>query len=147
FRELHVIFQAFTNTERVANFFDQETEDNVLLQDENPISMGSIGGESEVKNVFMGYDDKNWVLNDVSFLISKGQSIGLGGHTGCWKTTTILLLSRLYEVQKGEVLIVTRSVRSYERGLLRSHIGVVSQDAILFHGTLRENLSLNEAQS
>lgn len=147
FRELHVIFQAFTNTERVANFFDQETEDKVLLQDENPISMGSIEGEIEFKNVFMGYDEKNWVLKDVSFLVEKGQKIGLVGHTGCGKTTTISLLSRLYEFQKGEVLIDTRSVRSYDRGFLRSHIGVVSQDAILFHGTLRENLSLNEAQS
>lgn len=147
FRELHVIFQAFTNTERIANFFDQETEDAVLAQDENPITMGLIEGDIEFKNVYMGYEENNWVLKNVSFSIAKGQKIGFVGHTGCGKTTTISLLSRLYEFQKGEISIDGRSVRSYDRGFLRSHIGVVSQDAILFHGTLRENLSLNEAQS
>ncbi|EQC48442.1 ABC transporter transmembrane region [Bacteriovorax sp. BSW11_IV] len=147
FRELHVIFQAFTNTERVANFFEQSVEDEILKQDDNPISKGDFRGEIEFRDVSMGYDDNSWVLKNVNFHIKQGERIGLVGHTGCGKTTTISLLSRLYEFQEGEVLIDGNSVRSFDRTFLRSHIGVVSQDSILFHGTLRENLSLNTDQS
>jgi ABC-type multidrug transport system fused ATPase/permease subunit len=95
----------------------------------------------------MQYGNGEWILKDLHFHISPGEKIGLVGKTGCGKSSTVALLSRLYEFQKGEILVDDISIRNFDRHNLRDKIGFVSQDAIIFKGSLRENLSCDDQLS
>ncbi len=139
-REVHVIQQAFTSAERVSSFLKEASENEVLGSGDRK-DLFPLKGDIEFKNVWMSYKDENWVLKNLSFQIHAGEMIGLLGTTGCGKTTTVSLLSRLYEYQKGEILLDGVEIRDFDRDLLRSNIGFVSQDVIIFRGTLRENLT------
>lgn len=142
FREIHVILQAFTSAQRVANFLREDSEADLFMS--NKIYPGKlIEGEVEFKNVWMGYTKDNWSLKNISFKVSKGEKIGVVGSTGSGKTTTISILSRLYDFQKGEVLIDGQSIKGWDIHNLRDQIGLVSQDVIIFQGTLRDNLTVN----
>ena len=88
----------------------------------------------------VGYDENAWVLRDVSFAIHPGRTIALVGPSGAGKTTIALLLPRLYDVTEGSVRIDGRDVRDLKLGSLRANIGMVMQDAHLFHDTIRSNL-------
>lgn len=79
-------------------------------------------------------------LTDIDFTVEKGQTVGIIGGTGSGKTTLVHLLPRFYDVTGGEVLIDGTDVRRYPLGALRAKIGIVMQKAVLFHGTVRENL-------
>lgn len=138
-REIHVIQQAFTSSERVHSFFSHEEEEAVLGKD-GEIFDHNFKGQIEFKNTWMAYDSDNWVLKDLNFKISSGEKIGLVGSTGCGKTTTVSLLARLYDFQKGSIEIDGKSIRDFNRKFLRSSIGFVSQDPIIFSADLRENL-------
>lgn len=145
-REIHVVQQAFTSTERVMSFLNEKDEDEVLKNNGKMIT-NSLFGDIKFNHVFMKYLDGGWVLKDLNFHISAGEKIGLVGKTGCGKSSTVALLSRLYEFQEGEVMIDDIPIRNYDRHALRDKIGFVSQDAIIFKGTLRENLSCDETQT
>lgn len=145
-REVHVIQQAFTSIERVSSFLEHESEDYTLGKD-GELSFNNLKGNIAFKNLWMSYNtsserDESWVLNNLNFEVMAGQKVGLVGTTGCGKTTTVSLLSRLYEFQKGELLIDGYDIRRYQRAFLRNNIGFVSQDAIIFRGTFRENLTI-----
>ena len=142
-REIHVVQQAFTNTERVMSFLNEDDEE-VALKNNGKMIPEHFIGDIKFENVFMSYsEDLNWTLKDLSFHIRPGEKIGLVGKTGCGKSSTVSLLSRLYEYQQGEIYIDDIPIRNFDRHNLRSQIGFVSQDAIIFKGTLRENLSSN----
>jgi ATP-binding cassette subfamily B multidrug efflux pump len=143
-QEIHVVQTALTNTERVATFLQQPTEDKVLGAN-GKIPAEGLRGRIEFKDVSMHYDAERPVLREVSFDVPAGTTVGLAGRTGSGKTTTLALLSRLYEFQQGEVLVDGISVRDYDRDSLRGRIGVVSQDAVIFQGSLRENLLSGDA--
>lgn len=145
-REIHVVQQAFTSTERVMSFLNEKDEDEVLRNNGRMIT-NSLHGDIKFEHVFMQYSEGNWVLKDLTFHIKQGEKIGLVGKTGCGKSSTVALLSRLYEFQDGEVLIDDIPIRNYDRHALRDKIGFVSQDAIIFKGSLRENLSCDETQT
>ncbi|MCR9206435.1 MAG: ABC transporter ATP-binding protein/permease, partial [Halobacteriovoraceae bacterium] len=147
-REVHVIQQAFTSAERVASFLSHEEEDVFLGPDGN-LAPKRVEGNLEFKDVWMAYDkvsgEQNWVLKGLEFQIKRGEKIGLVGTTGCGKTTTVSLLSRLYEYQKGDILLDGHSLRHFNRSFLRNRIGFVSQDAIIFRGSLKQNLSTDDS--
>ncbi|MCF8058431.1 MAG: ABC transporter ATP-binding protein/permease [Bacteriovoracaceae bacterium] len=143
-REIHMVQQAFTSAERVASFLAHAEEDTVLGED-GKLAPKGMEGSIEFNDVWMAYDSKNYVLKGIDFKIRKGEKIGLVGTTGCGKTTTVSLLSRLYEYQKGDILLDGHSLRSYQRSFLRQQIGFVSQDAILFRGSFRQNLCTDES--
>jgi ATP-binding cassette subfamily B protein len=99
-------------------------------------------GKIEFNNVWFAYTDENWVLRNVSFKINPGETVALVGHTGSGKTSIISLLNRLYEIQKGSILIDGNTVSSFEPEALRSKIGVVLQDVFLFAGSIADNVTL-----
>lgn len=145
-REIHVVQQAFTSTERVMSFLNEPGEDAVL-KNQGKMITNTLDGDIKFENVFMQYSEGDWVLKDLNFHIKAGEKIGLVGKTGCGKSSTVALLSRLYEYQHGEVLIDDIPIRNFDRHNLRDKIGFVSQDAIIFKGSLRENLSCDETQT
>lgn len=143
-REIHVVQQAFTSTERVMSFLTEENEDAVLGQN-GSLRLDRIdkrlNGDIVFENLWMSYQSEDWVLRDLCFHIKAGEKIGLVGKTGCGKSSTVSLITRLYEFQRGQILLDEVPIRLYERNSLRDQIGFVAQDAVIFKGSLRENLS------
>ena len=143
-QEFHIIQQAFSNAERVAGFLKQSTEDHVLGQDgvhSTAADGGALRGAISFKNVYMSYDGSEWILKDINLSMEKGQKVGLIGKSGSGKSSTISLLSRLYEFQKGDIVIDGRPIRDYSRSFLRGQIGFVSQEIVVHRGSWRDNLS------
>ncbi len=79
-------------------------------------------------------------LENISFCAKPGQTVGIIGGTGCGKTTLVNLIPRFYDAQQGRVTIDGQNVQEYDAQVLRQHIGIVPQKAVLFQGTIRENL-------
>lgn len=137
-QEINVIQEAIASSERVRQMLEEPEEEVVLGKDgdfEAPIE-----GHVSFQSVWMGYDATRPVLKGVSFDVVKGMTVGLVGETGSGKTSTVNLIPYLYAFSKGDITIDGMSIRNWKRGALRSQIGMVSQDIVMFRGTLRENL-------
>ena len=106
-----------------------------------PSSSSQAGDEIEFRGVWFAYSGEHWVLRDFNLRIEPGMRVGIVGHTGAGKTTLISLLLRLYEAQKGQILIDGRDIREFDRGALRAAIGIVQQDVFLFSGSVEENIT------
>ena len=107
-----------------------------------PLKSGRAEGRIEFENVWFAYNEEDWVLKDVSFTVSPGQSVALVGHTGSGKTTITNLLMRFYDVQKGRILLDGVDVRDWDLRSLRENFAVVLQDIFLFTGTVESNIRL-----
>jgi ATP-binding cassette subfamily B multidrug efflux pump len=113
--------------------------------------LGAVKGEIEFRNVWFAYAagrkgaeprEEDWVLRDVSFRVEPGQTIAIVGHTGAGKTTTIQLLLRFYDIQRGQILLDGVDIRELNVQDLRRQFGIVLQDPFLFSGTLESNVRL-----
>ncbi|MDU6265773.1 MAG: ABC transporter ATP-binding protein [Anaerocolumna aminovalerica] len=95
----------------------------------------------EFKDVAMSYDKSdNYDIENISFKVKRGDTIGIIGGTGSGKSTIVNLILRLYDVQKGSVLVENKDVREYNLHELRGKIGLVPQKSVLFTGTIAENI-------
>jgi ATP-binding cassette subfamily B protein len=101
-----------------------------------------VRGEVVFEHVWFAYRGEDWVLRDVSFRIAPGEHVAIVGATGSGKTTLIKLLDRLYDVQRGRILVDGVDVREWDPGVLRRRIAVVLQDVFLFSGRLDANIHL-----
>lgn len=102
----------------------------------------TLHGEVSFKNVWFAYNDEEYVLKDISFDVKAGQTLAFVGATGAGKSSIINLLSRFYDINKGEILVDNVNVHNYELGALRHNIGVVLQDVFLFSDTIHNNITL-----
>jgi ATP-binding cassette, subfamily B, multidrug efflux pump len=109
---------------------------------ETPLKSGRARGYIEFQNVWFAYKDEDWVLKDVSFAVSPGQSVALVGHTGSGKTTITNLLMRFYDIQRGRILLDGVDLRDWDLQSLRENFAVVLQDIFLFSGTGESNIRL-----
>ncbi|HVS82595.1 MAG TPA: ABC transporter ATP-binding protein [Pyrinomonadaceae bacterium] len=107
-----------------------------------PLKRGRAEGRIEFQNVWFAYNNDEWVLKDVSFTVSPGQSVALVGHTGSGKTTITNLLMRFYDVQKGRILLDGVDVRDWDLQSLRENFAVVLQEIFLFTGSVASNIRL-----
>jgi ABC-type multidrug transport system fused ATPase/permease subunit len=95
------------------------------------------------ENVWFRYQKElPWILQDLSFQIEAGQRVGLIGRTGSGKSSVVQALFRFYQPDRGQILIGDKAISDYDLSIYRDHIAFISQDSILFKGTLRENLDL-----
>lgn len=104
-------------------------------------------GEVEFDGVRFGYDKSNPVINGVSFTAAPGEMIGLVGHSGAGKSTTINLISRFYEPDAGVIRIDGIDYRELDLRDYRSQIGIVLQEPFLFHGTILENITYGNPEA
>lgn len=102
---------------------------------------GKVEGRVEFRNVGFAYDDGEPVLQDISLRVEPGQSVALVGRSGSGKSTLVSLLPRFYDCDSGEVLLDDVNVHDYTLDNLRSHIALVSQEVILFEGSIRDNIA------
>lgn len=101
-----------------------------------------IGGSVEFKKVWFAYEENDYVLKDIDFKVKPGQSVALVGATGAGKTSIINLLTRFYDINRGEICIDDKDIRDFELEALRSNIGLVLQDVFLFSDTIMNNITL-----
>lgn len=102
-------------------------------------------GQIEFENVWFAYSGDNWVLKDVSFKIAPGESIAVVGATGAGKTTITNLLCRFYDPQKGSIRLDGVDIRDIPLRQLRDAISLIHQDAVIFSGTLAENIRVGRS--
>ena len=114
--------------------------ENKMPQVENPIHIGPLKEKIEFKNVSFKYDTK-WILKDINLIIEKGKTIALVGQSGSGKSTMVDLIPRYHDVQEGEVLIDGVNVKATTLHDLRSIMGNVNQEAILFNDTFFNNIA------
>ncbi|MBI4552591.1 MAG: ABC transporter ATP-binding protein [Candidatus Latescibacteria bacterium] len=136
--ERYAILQtAMASSERIFELLDTKPE-----PEGGNVAPQRATGEIEFRNVWFAYKGEEWVLRDVSFHITPGESVALVGATGSGKTTTISLLARFYDIQKGAILVDGIDIREWNVEGLRRRIGIVQQDVFLFSGNIEENIRL-----
>ena len=135
----------FTAVERINAILQEPIE---IRDPEHPKSLPLEGtGKICFDHVWFGYKPDEYVLKDVTFTLSAGEKIALVGPTGAGKSSIIRLLSRLYEPTKGRILIDGIDIREITQAELRRYVGVILQDAFLFSGDIKENITLGEDYS
>jgi len=132
-----------TAIERINELLDEEIEIKDSLSEKNVVKNLDIKGKIEFKNVSFFYKKNDYVIKDLSFKVSPGERIAFVGPTGSGKTTLIRLLCRLYEPQKGEILIDDINIKNIPLLDLRNLLGVVLQDTFIFSGNVAQNLKLS----
>lgn len=130
---------SLASAEKIFTILDDET---IIPEAENPIVLPKIVGRIEFDHVWFAYDNENYVLRDVSFVIEPGQRVAFVGATGAGKSSILNLIGRYYDIQKGRITIDGVDIRSISKEQLRSSIGQMQQDVFLFQGTIAGNIRL-----
>jgi ATP-binding cassette subfamily B multidrug efflux pump len=143
--KFNILQSAMAASERIFKLLDEPV---TIQSSAEAVHLENPRGEIEFRNVWFSYKlsgeprDDDWVLRDVSFRMSPGQTFAIVGHTGAGKTTLISLLLRFYDVQKGQILLDGKDIRTLNLQDLRRHFGIVLQDPFLFTGTIETNIRL-----
>jgi ABC-type multidrug transport system fused ATPase/permease subunit len=132
---------AMASSERIFLLLDEPVS---VRSNKGSKKVARIHGEIDFQNVWFKYD-KEWVLKDVSFRVGAGEHIAFVGPTGSGKTSIISLISRLYDIQKGRIMLDGMDIKTIDIPSLRRQIGVVPQDVFLFAGDIRSNIRLNRS--
>ena len=132
---------AFTSGERIFEILDTSP---VITDKEEAIELENFKGKIEFKNVWFAYNEGEWVLRDVSFVVQPKETMALVGATGSGKTTIISLIVRNYDIQQGEILIDDINIKDIKLDSLRRNIGQMLQDVFLFSGTIESNIRLRD---
>lgn len=127
---------AFTGAERIQEMFDAEEE---IRPQDAPVFTELREGV-EIRNVDFSYLPGKPILKDVSISAPKGKMIAVVGPTGSGKTTIMNLINRFYDVDAGSISFDGRDIREFDLDSLRSKVGIVLQDSVLFSGTIRDNI-------
>ena len=127
-------------SERIFTLLDRKEQ----IKNEGTVKIKRLEGEVEFKKVSFAYTEVDYVLKDISFKINPGDTLAIVGSTGSGKSTIINILSRFYEIQKGEICIDDTNIRDYQLVDLRRHIAVVLQDVFLFSGSVLDNITLRD---
>ena len=137
-RGLYNIKKGGAAAERIQEIIDTE---NPLTDKENALVKNSFDTDINFKNISFKYD-KEYVLTDFSLTIPKGKTVALVGQSGSGKSTLANLITRFYDINKGSILIDNIDIRDLTKKSLRSLLGIVTQDAILFNDSIKNNLLL-----
>ena len=130
---------AIASAEKIFTIMNEEP---LVKEAENPVVLPEIKGKIEFSHVWFAYDNENYVLRDVSFVIEPGQSVAFVGATGAGKSSILNLIGRYYDVQKGNIYIDGVDIRNISKKQLRSAIGQMQQDVFIFEGTIESNIRL-----
>ncbi|HOU46554.1 MAG TPA: ABC transporter ATP-binding protein [Chitinophagales bacterium] len=145
FRPLRMLADKFNTlqmgiiaSERVFKLLDREEK----IEDKGTLAPVSIKGDIEFQKVWFAYNNEEYVLKDISFSVKAGETLAIVGATGSGKSSTVNILNRFYEINKGKILLDGIDTKSYKLNALRSYMGLVLQDVFLFSGTVMENITL-----
>ncbi|MGE5402605.1 MAG: ABC transporter ATP-binding protein [Ignavibacteriales bacterium] len=139
----NIMQTAMASSERIFKLLDNET---FIKNPENPITVTKVNGEIEFRNVWFAYNDEDYVLKNISFKINPGQTVAIVGATGAGKTSLINILTRFYDINKGQICLDGNDIKELDKRELRKFISIVLQDVFLFSGTIKSNISLNSPE-
>jgi subfamily B ATP-binding cassette protein MsbA len=131
------IAQTTVALERIQKILDA---DQIIPEKPGATDPGTVKGEITFEHVAFGYGGEPPVLTDVNFTIKPGQVVGIVGPTGSGKSTVVSLIPRFYDPSAGRVLIDGKDISTHKLQALRSQIGFVLQETVLFRGTIRDNI-------
>jgi ATP-binding cassette subfamily B protein len=129
-----------TSVEKIYNTYTAEPD---IKKPAHPVKHKKLEGRVEFRNVSYRADDED-ILQDISFQVKKGQTVGITGTTGAGKSTIMNLLCRFFDATEGEVLVDGINVKDYDMYELRDNIGIAMQDVFLFSDTIRGNIAYGE---
>ena len=130
---------SLASAEKIFTIMD---EDALVPEPGNPVVLPEIKGRIEFDHVWFAYDNENYVLRDVSFVIEPGQKVAFVGATGAGKSSILNLIGRYYDIQQGHIYIDGVDIRNISKKQLRSAIGQMQQDVFIFEGTVESNIRL-----
>ena len=137
--QFDMLQRSFASAEKIFSVLDIVPE---IVDEPDAVELDEIRGEIEFRDVWFRYKPDEWVLKGVSFHVLPGQTVAFVGATGSGKTTILSLICRNYDIQKGQILIDGRDIKSIKIASLRRHFGQMLQDVFLFSGDIRSNLLL-----
>jgi ATP-binding cassette, subfamily B, multidrug efflux pump len=137
--QFNILQSAFASSERIFAILDSHPN---VLDVEDAITLDDVKGEIEFRNVWFAYKGDEWVLRDVSFKVKAKESVAFVGATGAGKTTILALLTRNYDIQKGDIFLDGINIKDIKMSSLRSFIGQMLQDVFMFSGTVTSNIKL-----
>jgi ATP-binding cassette subfamily B protein len=140
--QLNTLQGSFASAEKIFDVLDTQPK---IKDGGDAIELKQFKGKVEFKDVWFSYLPDEWVLKGVSFTILPNETIALVGATGSGKTTILQLIVRNYEIQRGDILIDDIPIRSIKRSSLRKWMGQMLQDVFLFSGSVRDNVTLANA--
>ena len=145
--KFNTLQMGMVGAERVFRVLDTQEQ----TEDKGNLAPQKLRGDLSFQNVWFSYDqdgeeDPKYVLKDISFEVKSGQTIALVGATGAGKSSTINILNRFYEIQKGSIAIDGHAIQDYELAYLRRNIATVLQDVFLFSDTIYNNITLNNPE-
>ena len=132
---------SIASAEKIFTIMD---EDFSIEEVDNPVVLPEIKGRIEFDHVWFAYDDENYVLRDVSFVIEPGQKAAFVGATGAGKSSILNLIGRYYDIQKGHIYIDGVDIKELSKKQLRSAIGQMQQDVFIFEGDIEYNIRLHD---
>lgn len=137
--QLGTLQSSIASAEKIFSVLDVKPE-IVSPADPAPVN---ILGEIEFRHVWFAYEEENYILKDVSFVIHPGEKTAFVGATGAGKSTILNLIGRYFDIQKGQILIDGIDIHEIDLDVLRGAIGQVQQDVFIFTGDIKSNISLN----
>ena len=142
----NILQTAMASSERVFHLLDDKT---TIAEPAQPVPLDKVRGEIEFRDVWFAYNvpsdgarSPEWVLKGISFHIKPGETVAIVGHTGAGKTSITSLLSKFYEVQRGEILVDGVNIQRLRSHDLRKHLSIVQQEVFLFSGDIKGNINL-----
>ncbi len=148
FRPIRMIADRFNtlqlgvvSTDRIIKLLDSKD----FLPNKGDYVPKALNGDVSFSKVWFAYVDDDYVLKNISFDVKAGETVALVGATGAGKSSVINLLSRFYDIRKGEITLDGKNIEAYDLAALRRNIGVVMQDVFLFSDTIRENITLGNS--
>ncbi len=133
--------QSIASAEKIFVLLDNDTK---IHDPEKPVALQNVKGRIEFSHVWFAYNNEDWVLKDVSFVIEPGSSAAFVGATGAGKSSILNLIGRYYDIQKGSITIDGVDIKDVSLPDLRHAIGQVQQDVFLFTGDVKSNIRLRE---
>lgn len=130
---------ALASAEKIFSVLDEK---NTILEKEIPYQLPTVKGKIEFKHVWFAYENEDYVLKDVSFVIQPGEKVAFVGATGAGKSSILNLIGRYYDIQKGQILIDDVDIKELSIEQIRSAIGQVQQDVFIFTGKINTNIRL-----
>lgn len=139
--QFNALQNGFSSAEKVFDVLDTKPD---IVDSDDAIELTEFTGSIEFKDVWFQYIPDEWVLKGVSFKVKPNETVAFVGATGSGKTTILQLIVRNYDIQKGQILIDGKDIKTIKRSSLRKFVGQMLQDVFLFSGTIRDNITLGD---
>ena len=133
-----ILQQGLSSCDRIFKILDTRPQ---VTDSATAVAIRSFEQAIRYESVTFGYSEESPVLREVSLEIGKGEAIAIVGPSGCGKSTLVDMIPRFYDVDRGRILIDGRDIREYRIADLRSLVGIVTQETILFNDTVRNNIA------